>query len=86
MKTKHKTYYDGAKIFYGINQDFITLPILNLPSTTIKVRRKMRCDDYMKVFVKTSDGAISGYQIDDMTSEGITIEKYPTLGVNQTTQ
>ena len=43
----------GAPICFGANPEWATLPIHNLPSDTIRVRRKIRFGRIARVFVKT---------------------------------
>jgi hypothetical protein len=43
----------GLKICFGSKPELATLPITNLPSDTIKVRRRIRNDQYAVAFVKT---------------------------------
>lgn len=46
----------GLAVCYGIKREFQTLPIVNLPDDTLKVRRRMRVGKPMQVFVKTKRG------------------------------
>jgi hypothetical protein len=41
-----------------MDEEAATLPIANLPSDTLKVRRRFRVGAYAKVFIKARDGSI----------------------------
>ena len=43
----------GKRICWGANPEWSTLPILNLPPDTLKVRRRIRNRDAARAFVKT---------------------------------
>jgi len=73
----------NSQINYGICDDFLTLPIENLPPNAVRVRRKMRADDYWKVFIKTSDGTVFGCAA-TRNGEALRLEAFPSLGVNLT--
>lgn len=46
----------GARICYGAGAEILDLPIVNLPAGAIRVRRRVKNEDFAKFFVKTSDG------------------------------
>jgi len=43
-------------ICWGVQSEWLTMPIMNLPSGTIKVRRRFRANRGGKAFVKTIRG------------------------------
>lgn len=43
----------GIRVCIGCKPEYATMPITNLPPGTIKVRRRIRNDRAMAVFVKT---------------------------------
>lgn len=75
--------YEGKRLSFGIDPKFMTAPITNLPSDTVKVRRRMRGNDFPKAYVKTADGCIAGYILEDDGPSAMKLEAFPSLGVNQ---
>lgn len=73
--------FTGA-VAFGIEERFSSLPILNLPANTVKVRRRIRANFYPVAFVKTSNGTIAGYILEPC-AEGMHLEDFPSIGVNK---
>ena len=46
----------GSAVCFGIDERWLSLPIVNLPEGTIKVRRRLRYDSFAVAYVKTAIG------------------------------
>jgi hypothetical protein len=51
-----KPLFDGDPICWGARPEWVTLPIVNLPVDTMKVRRRIRSFSVAKAYVKTMTG------------------------------
>ena len=51
-----KPMFTGPTVCWGANDDWVRLPIVNLPEDTIKIRRRIRSKSVARAFVKTSTG------------------------------
>lgn len=48
-------YSAGRQVCWGAKEEWLTLPIANLPPDTLKVKRRVRSRSYAVAFVSTRD-------------------------------
>ena len=53
----------GLDLGLGVDPRMMTLPIVNLPPDTVRVKRRMRNNDFARAFVKTKTGIREFYLV-----------------------
>ena len=77
----------GRIVCYGAQERWATLPIANLPPDTLKVRRRIRGTELMRVFVKTPRGVTAHIAKPDGTltdCKAIVLYEAYGMNINQT--
>ena len=62
----------GKRIAYGDEPEFLTAPILNLPSDALSVRRIVRSNSVAKIAVRTERGIAMHYA--EITAGGLRLD------------